>query len=188
MKVSQHDGMSTVLQAVQQTPLPVPGLQKPSRTSAALRGKLGFVRERHRKVWEVPGRSGGRTPRRAPSIPWLRSARAGLAGGGSCSCSGSAVTSRPALCIHHFLPGAPRGAVLPARAGHCASGSPQWPAWPPRTPTCRAWPGGPACSTPRSHGRGNLVLQMEGFGSGLWEFGRDSRAPTGCLTRGCAGL
>lgn len=107
MKVSQHDGMSTVLQAVQQTPLPVPGLQKPSRTSAALRGKLGFVRERHRKVWEVPGRSGGRTPRRAPSIPWLRSAVPGS--------QGAAPAPAPAL---PSLPGRRSASITSCRGLH----------------------------------------------------------------------
>lgn len=76
---------------------------------------------------------------------------------------GAAVTSRPARSIHHFLPAGgstrrePRSPRCPRQLGDPGW---QWPAWPPRTPTCRAWPGGPACSTPRSRGRGNLVLEL----------------------------
>lgn len=59
MKASQHDGMSTVLQAVQQTLLPVPGLQKPSRTSAALRGEARFCERKAAKglggAWKERG-------------------------------------------------------------------------------------------------------------------------------------
>lgn len=186
VKASQHEeGMNIVLRAVKKTPLPaaVPyrGCRNHQETRVCPPIKGGLAKkalraaaEAHRG--EVSGRNGGRSPAGDPrtAVVWLRDVpprRAEPAafppGAAPDLAAGGAPCARR---CRHFPPGASppslpaggstRSGPHAAPAEGTAPPGQRWPAWPHRTPTCRAWPGGPACSTPRSRGRGNLVLEL----------------------------